>query len=225
MSSFRKEVDPKYVRTRGASWKGDYPEYIRTDSVPGEGVYMTQIDPDTVNAIQAINATPQLWGHEYRHHEEVDGGAEHTNRIIDVMTAQNYGDVFHALLSIANNTMALSQMQNMNLQDEKYAGSEYDAEREQLQRDYDAAVDTWTGTDPNVREGRISEEELFDHLDRLWDTSFSSIGERAIGYQTKRGKEIPEGGFFKRWKERRQKREETTDTPENYREGGRVRLI
>jgi len=37
--------------------------------------------------------------------------------------------------------------------------------------------------------------------------------------------ESPEGGFFKRWQERRQKREETTDTPENYREGGRVRLI
>ena len=230
LKTFRKEVDPKYSRTRGASWKGDYPEYIFTDDIPvGEGDTTrdwVKIDPDTVNAIQASSANPQLWGHEYRHHEEVDGGSEHANRLLDITTAQNYDDVVHALRSIANNTMAFEQRQLMKLQDEKYASSEYDSEREKGKRDYDAAVDTWTGTDPNVREGRISEEELFDHLDNLWDSGLSKLSRLGMGLQYgMKDIESPEGGFFKRWQERRQKREETTDTPENYREGGRVRLI
>ena len=71
------EVDERYAPDRGVSWKGDdyYPIRVRDPNVP-DGFQYILIEPDTVNAIQARNAEPQVWGHEYRHHEELDGASE-----------------------------------------------------------------------------------------------------------------------------------------------------
>ena len=217
------EVDERYASDRGVSWKGDdyYPLKVRDPNVP-DGFQSISIEPNTVSAIQARNAEPQVWAHEYKHFEELDGGSEYANRVMDIMASQNYDDVAKSIRSTANIALTTTQSRLFRLEnDPKYKGSEYDAEREQLKRDYELALNAWTGTDPDTREGKISEEELFDHLDNLWNISSTQIAALGIGYQGARGDKAPQGRFFKNWK----KRSKAEETPEDYREGGRVRLI
>jgi len=219
------EVDERYASDKGISWKGDdyYPQKVRDPTVP-DGFQAISIDPNTVSAIQARNANPQVWAHEYKHFEELDGGSEYANRVMDIMASQNYDDVANSIRSTANIALATTQSRLFRLEnDPKYKSNEYDAERERLKRDYELALNTWTGTDPDIREGKISEEELFDHLDNLWDISSTQIAAFGIGYQGARGGKAPQGRFFKNWKKRNKAKE--SEMPENYREGGRVRLI
>jgi hypothetical protein len=210
---------------RGLVWKGDdyYTLKARDPNIP-DGFQSMLIEPETVNVIQARNADPQVWAHEYKHLEDLDGGGEYTNRVMDLMSAQNYDDVVTAMRATAVQALNLAQFRKFKLEnDPKYKGSEYDAERKQVQRNYDLAVNTWTATDPNVRKGKISEEELYDHLDNLWDISTTKIAILGIAGQDIMGNEHSEGRFFRDRNKRKQVKE--SKMPENYREGGRVRLI
>jgi len=47
----------------------------------------------TVNVIGAKQATNRLWGHEYRHQEDQDGGSEIRNRLVDMMMSQSKTDI------------------------------------------------------------------------------------------------------------------------------------
>jgi len=217
------EVDEKYANDRGVTNIGSDWEQIKTrdPNIP-DGFQSISIEPNTVNAIQARNANPQLWAHEYKHLEDLDGGSEYANRIMDVMASQNHNDVAKSIRSTANIALATTQSRLFRLEnDPKYKGSEYDAERKRLKRDYELALNTWTGTDPDIREGKISEEELYDHLDNLWDISSTQIAALGVARQSVGNNKASEGKFFKRWKDR----SKAVETPEDYREGGRVRLI
>ena len=62
--------------------------------------YEIQLEPGTVSAIEAINANPRLFAHEYRHLEGSDG-PEIVNRIQDLMASQNLDDLKENIQSLA----------------------------------------------------------------------------------------------------------------------------
>jgi hypothetical protein len=55
--------------------------------------YELELEPDTVSAIEAVNANPALFAHEYRHFEGSDGGGEGVNRLQDLMASQNSAEL------------------------------------------------------------------------------------------------------------------------------------
>ena len=217
----------KYV-PKGMSWKGKGFEELKVrDPNVYDGFQSILIEPETVNAIQARNANPYVWAHEYRHFEGSDGGSEYTNRLMDLMAAQNYDDVVTAMRSTAVQALNLASIRKFNLEnDPRYKGSEYDAERKRVGRDYELATNIYTSVNPAVREDKISEEELYDHLDNLFDITSTKLAVLGIAGQTVRGNKPAEGRFFKNRKKRGKiNRTKESKMPENYREGGRVRLI
>jgi len=55
--------------------------------------YEIMLEPETVSAIEAVNANPRVFSHEYRHFEGTDAGMERLNRVQDVMASQNRDDL------------------------------------------------------------------------------------------------------------------------------------
>jgi hypothetical protein len=222
------DIEGEGVAPKGLSWKGkDYEELkVRDPNVP-DGFQSILIEPETVNAIQARNANPQVWAHEYKHFEDSDGGSEYTNRLMDLMAAQNYGDVVTAMRSTALEALNIATLRKFRLEtDPRYKGSEYDAERRRVERDHELATNIYTSVNPAVREDKISEGELYDHLDNLFDITSTQLAVLGIAGQTVRGNKPAEGRFFKNRKKRGKiNRTKESKMPKNYREGGRVRLI
>ena len=60
--------------------------------------YEIMLEPETVSAIEAINATPRVFAHEYRHFEDTDG-LEIINRIQDLMAFKLYTDLYNTTIN------------------------------------------------------------------------------------------------------------------------------
>jgi hypothetical protein len=66
--------------------------------------YDIMLEPETVSAIEAINATPRVFAHEYRHFEDTDG-VEIVNRIQDLMASQNRDDLRKSARMLADRAL------------------------------------------------------------------------------------------------------------------------
>ncbi len=66
--------------------------------------YDIMLEPETVSAIEAINATPRVFAHEYRHFEDTDG-LEIVNRIQDLMASQNRDDLRKSARMLADRAL------------------------------------------------------------------------------------------------------------------------
>jgi len=55
--------------------------------------YELEVEPNTVTALEAVNANPRVFAHEYRHFEDTDANMERLNRVQDIMTSQNRDDL------------------------------------------------------------------------------------------------------------------------------------
>jgi len=88
LKAFPKEagVGPEGLTLKGVSTKNiTDPEQLKSGDYRG---YEVEFEPDTVTALEAANANPRVFAHEYRHFEGTDG-LEIINRIQDLMASQN----------------------------------------------------------------------------------------------------------------------------------------
>lgn len=88
LQAFPKEagVGPEGLSLKGVSTKNvTDPEQLKSGKYRG---YELDFEPDTVTAVEAANANPRVFAHEYRHFEDTDG-LEMINRIQDLMASQN----------------------------------------------------------------------------------------------------------------------------------------
>tara|TARA_R100000808_G_scaffold621_1_gene3133 strand:+ start:967 stop:3630 length:2664 start_codon:yes stop_codon:yes gene_type:complete len=91
-------------------YEGD-PEKLGRDSVYKRGksgrTYGFPLETDTVNIYESSAANPQVWAHEYRHRQDLEGGRgdfgvkEIMNRTQDVINANNPRDLRQALAPLA----------------------------------------------------------------------------------------------------------------------------
>ena len=96
--------DEAYVGRRGLNLKGVSSKGV-TDLEQLNKKYNgfeLQLEPDTVSAVEAINANPRVFSHEYRHFEDADG-SEMSNRVQDLMASQNEKELRTNVLSLASN--------------------------------------------------------------------------------------------------------------------------
>tara|TARA_R110000772_G_scaffold78474_1_gene168247 strand:- start:268 stop:1464 length:1197 start_codon:yes stop_codon:yes gene_type:complete len=93
-------IGPLGLNTRGYSTNTSRFEgrTLPSLTVPFDG-YEIQLEPDTVTAVEAVNANPTLFSHEYRHFEGSDASdqpkivGEGLNRLQDLMASQNSADL------------------------------------------------------------------------------------------------------------------------------------
>lgn len=90
-------VPPQGLNLKGVSSRGGTTPLIKTYKE-----YEVEIEPNTVTAVEAVNANPRVWGHEFRHFEGSDGGSEIDNRFIDLMASQSLQDLTESVRSISN---------------------------------------------------------------------------------------------------------------------------
>jgi hypothetical protein len=106
------QINPRGLLGRYVSkfWEGD-PEKLGRDSVYKRGksgrFYGFPLESDTVNIYESSAANPQIWAHEYRHRQDLEGGRgefgvkEILNRTQDVINANNPRDLRQALAPLA----------------------------------------------------------------------------------------------------------------------------
>ena len=92
LKTFPKEagIGPEGLTLQGVSSKGVTSPKQLTENFEG---YELELEPDTVSAIEAANANPAVFAHEYRHFEGSDGGGEGVNRLQDLMASQNSAEL------------------------------------------------------------------------------------------------------------------------------------
>lgn len=207
LKTFPKEagVGPRGLTLRGLARYANTPP--ATESFRGHTV---DIEPNTVNAIEAVNAKPWLWAHEYRHLEETDvepgirsvtshNTREISNQIQDVLSAQNPDEVR------ARSTELLQHL---------FYNTELSGGQEKRVQDLYKKLFSSNSSDGELPE-LVQEVMDISNLKELSDlvldkdkVRHSPYFEKNIGYLT------PE-------REGLQK----PTMPEDYRKGGRVRLI
>tara|TARA_R100001082_G_scaffold109504_2_gene86845 strand:- start:820 stop:1365 length:546 start_codon:yes stop_codon:yes gene_type:complete len=161
--------------------------------------YEIQYEPDTVTALEAANANPRVFSHEYRHFEGTDADMELLNRVQDVMASQNKED-------LAKNTRLLAGYAYSMATANRFRGSGEGDETEKLDikpyRDaYNATID---GTEEDI--ARSAQELLASPLVSKF------MGFRSFQRMLPR---VAVGPYFKK----------NVEMPEGYRAGGRTRLI
>lgn len=87
-----------YVSEKGKSKKIPY----RGDDGRRQSI---ELQPGKVNAVGARSANPKVWGHEYKHAEDTDG-SETYNRMQDLTASQNEGDFSSSLQMILDDEMS-----------------------------------------------------------------------------------------------------------------------
>ena len=79
-------VGPLGLTLKGISNPGPDPAYTTFKD------FQYEFEPNTVSAVEAVNATAPLFAHEYRHLMDLDG-PEMINRVQDLMASQNYKEL------------------------------------------------------------------------------------------------------------------------------------
>jgi hypothetical protein len=115
------DVGPLGLTLKGVSTKGvkDVRPFILENTFNG---YELELEPDTVSAIEPVNANPALWAHEYRHFESSDGGSEVANRLQDLMASQNAADLAYNARWVIGELYARSKSLGNSEDKEKYRG-------------------------------------------------------------------------------------------------------
>jgi len=137
--------------------------------------YMFPNDPDTVNTYGAINATPNIWAHEYRHQQDLEGMAGETNlvrdfssvltnRVQDIINAETPRDLRTALVVVAGTLQGVQSKVVMGLLDEEIP--------EELSKEADKFLEyaqevEWAAMDKNT-----PHEELVRHARKILSSKF-----------------------------------------------------
>ena len=102
LKAFPKEagVGPEGLGLKGISTKNvTDPERLKSGNYRG---YEIEFEPDTVTALEAANANPRVFAHEYRHFEDTDANMERLNRVQDIMASQNRDDLAENVRQMAD---------------------------------------------------------------------------------------------------------------------------
>lgn len=198
-------VGPRGLTLKGLARYANTPP--ATESFRG---YTVDIEPNTVNAIEAVNAKPWLWAHEYRHLEETDvepgirsvtahNTREISNQIQDVLSAQNPDEVR------ARSTELLQHL---------FYSTELSGGQEKRVQDLYKKLFSSNSSDEELPE-LVQEVLDISSLKKLADlvldkdkVRHSPYFEQNIGYLTSEREGL-----------------QKPTMPEDYRKGGRVRLI
>jgi len=201
LQAFPKEagVGPEGLSLKGVSTKNvTDPEQLKSGKYRG---YELDFEPDTVTAVEAANANPRVFAHEYRHFEDTDG-LEMINRIQDLMASQN-------LEELTDNTRMLAEagISRAGVSDEKMG---------KLYRDlYNATINS-------------SEEEAIGAAKALMQSpkivELMDMGVNAYSPELFPDvrKKAALGPYFKRTV---LGNTDATEMPKEFRAGGRTRLI
>jgi len=194
---FPKEVGvgPRGTTLKGISTKGvTDPDLLKTEF---EGTEL-QFEPDTINAVEAVNANPRVFAHEYRHFEDTDADMELLNRVLDLMASQNKRDLAENTRSLAGQAYNMA-VANSFLDDNDNG---YDKlERESYRNAYNMTID---GTEEDI--AKVAKNLLA-----------SPLISKFMGFRSFQ-RVLPNaavGPYFK----------SSVEMPEGYRAGGRTRLI
>jgi len=198
LKAFPKEagIGPKGLTSMGISTKGVTDPELLKERFEG---YEIQYEPDTVSVLEAANANPRVFSHEYRHFEDTDAGMELLNRVQDVMASQNKKDLTETTRLLAAYAYRMATAN-------RFRGDDGDDEAEKLDAEpyrnaYNATID---GTEEDIAQ---SAQELLD----------SPLVSKFMGFRSFQ-KMLPRaavGPYFKK----------NVEMPEGYRAGGRVKLI
>tara|TARA_R100000654_G_scaffold2135_3_gene7852 strand:+ start:661 stop:1461 length:801 start_codon:yes stop_codon:yes gene_type:complete len=198
LKAFPKEagIGPRGLTSMGISTKGvTNPELLKERF---EG-YEIQYEPDTVTALEAANANPRVFSHEYRHFEGTDADMELLNRVQDVMASQNKKD-------LTKNTRLLAAYAYRMAMANRFREDDGDDEAEKLDAEpyrkaYNTTID---GTEDDI--AKTAQDLLASPLVSKFMRfrSFQRMLPRAAV-----------GPYFKK----------NVEMPEGYRAGGRTRLI
>ena len=219
-------VDPKRARLlaypeeagvgpRGLTLLGTTLAANRSPTTRSYKGYELPIEPNTVNAIEAVNAKPWLWAHEYRHLEDTEVKPEsmsdstHTtreasNQVQDILAAQNPDEVrarSRELLALLFYNTRLSKGQKERadyLHRKLFPGNSSDEELPSLVQAVMNMSKVKRLADVGLDKDKVRQSPYF---------------RENIGYLTSERK-----GLQKPTKN-------TTEMPEDYRFGGRVKLI
>lgn len=196
---------------------------LKKDGVEYEMVF----EPNTVNAIEAMNANPRIWAHEYRHLEGSDAGPkanrsyrEAVNRVQDLLASQNKQDLVKNVRGLAESLIAPLRTQ-MRFTELIESDSE-DYERYMAIRR--AATDA-------------TEEELVEYANSLLEEEplrrvLTNPYSEAAAYFQEHLPDMARGKYFREdtrpwWQQLTGTGEKplSVELPRNFRKGGRTRLI
>ena len=184
-------------------------------------------EPNTVNAIEAMNANPRIWAHEYRHLEGSDAGPkanrsyrEAVNRVQDLLASQNKQDLVKNVRGLAESLIAplTTQMRFTEL----IESDSEDYERYMAIRR--AATDA-------------TEEELVEYANSLLEEEplrrvLTNPYSEAAAYFQEHLPDMARGKYFREdtrpwWQQLTGTGEKplSVELPRNFRKGGRTRLI
>lgn len=162
--------------------------------------YEIMLEPQTVSAIEAINANPRTFAHEYRHFEDTDG-TEMANRVQDLMASQNRDDLrinARMLAEIARRRAGMRDEESFKLYTDLYNTTINSSEEEVI-----AAA-----------KALLRSPEIVDLMD------FGSATSGGMFPDIRKQGAL--GNYFKRTV---LGDTDATDMPEDFRKGGRTRLI
>jgi hypothetical protein len=209
-------VGPGGLNIAGVSSEGIYnPDTL---NIP-YGEHSIQLEPDTVSAIEPINARAPLWAHEYRHFEDPQppemwgskdvNNHELVNRVQDLMASQNKDELAANVQSLAG--LAFERARKDNAVSRRILGTQGQPLRvDALFPDEETFLDALRaprfGTDVTI--ARAARKLLGSPLlSKLISGPGKGLPDAAIGPYYKR---VVLGDI---------------EMPEDYREGGRTRLI
>lgn len=204
-------VGPEGLNLKGVSTKNvTDPKKLKSGKYRG---YEVEFEPDTVTALEAVNATPRVFAHEYRHFEDTDG-IELVNRIQDLMASQNQDDLRKSARMLANRALVRAGRSGGK---GKGIGGKDDNKR--LYTDlYNATINS-------------NEEELIEaakalmrspEIVKYMDLGSAPSSNRLAGMFPNIREQGALGHYFKRTV---LGDTDATEMPEGFRAGGRTRLI
>ena len=196
--------------------------------------YEMVFEPNTVNVIEAVNATPRIWAHEYRHLEGSDAGPkanrgdrEAVNRVQDLLASQNKQDLVKNVRGLTESLIAPLRAQ-MRFTELIESDSE-DYERYMAIRR--AATDATEEELVEYANSLLEEEPLRRVL--LKNPKLSSSNPYNSGmYFQEHLPDMARGKYFREdtrpwWQQLTGTGEKplSIELPRNFRKGGRTRLI
>ena len=217
-------VPPQGLTLQGVSTRGN----TRDIEIPywdDDGkMYTVSLEPDTVNAIEAVNANAPLQAHEFRHLEGLDGpedgtlGERHgityktgsedreiTNRIQDLMASQNGKELKSNIRSVAGMLYDMNKGRSSRHVYRNFFNATFTPNEEQI---IEAA------------QGLMRSQQVVDLMDMTQPSLWNSIFGGKKSHDVR--KDAALGHYFKR---KVLGNTDATEMPEDFRKGGRVRLI
>ena len=192
---------------------------LKKDGVEYEMVF----EPNTVNAIEAVNANPRIWSHEYRHLEGSDAGpeanrsdSEAVNRVQDLLASQNKQDLVKNVRSLAESLISTVRRRGIDAYDSE--------EHERYMAIRRATTDA-------------TEEELVEYANSLLEEEplrrvLTNPYSESATYFQEHLPDMARGKYFREdtrpwWQQLTGTGEKplSIELPRNFRKGGRTRLI